>query len=77
MSEYLKIVFEHIPVEEKLYDSYEEFSDSKLKEKQMRQIIILQNRMKIAQNTLKEFIEIDEKALESTECKHDSKRRKI
>ena len=74
MSEYLKLVFEHIPVEEKLYNSYEEFLDSKLKEKQMRQIIILQNRMKIAQNTLKEYIEINEKA---SECKHDSKRRKI
>jgi len=75
MSDSIKFVYENIPYDEKLYNSYQEFmkdlqNDCK-EERVIKQLIIIKKRLECAQNILNEFTEDIEKEI------HNSKRRKI
>jgi hypothetical protein len=70
----LKIVYEHIPPDERLYNSYEEFlkdiHDFK-KDKVNKQLLIIKERIECAQKLLNKYIEDVEKEIDN------STRRKI
>ena len=72
----LKIIYENIPHDEKLYNCYEEFmkdlKNNCKEERVIKQLFIIKNRLECAQDIIQEFREKIEKEIED-----NSKRRKI
>ena len=70
MSDSLKFVYEHMPIEEQLYNSYEEFIKDmnenlhQKEHKSLNQLFIIKDRLECAQNILQEFKEKIEKEIE-------------
>lgn len=81
MSDSLKFVYEHIPVQEQLYNSYAEFikdlneNFNEKEHKSIKQLYIIKERIECAQSIIQEFREKVEKEIE--DAKQDPKRRKI
>lgn len=72
----LKFVYEHMPVEEQLYNSYGEFMkdfDQK-EEKSLKQLFIIKQRLQCAETIIQEFRETVEKEIENNpkRCKIDA-----
>lgn len=82
MSDSLKFVYEHIPVEEQLYNSYAEFikdlneNFNEKEHKSIKQLHIIKERIECAQSIIQEFREKVEKEIEDAK-QNDPKRRKI
>ena len=55
----LKFIYEHIPIEDQLYDSYEDFlkAIATHDEKSMKQYNILEKRIKVAQKIINNLLE--------------------
>ena len=53
----IKYLYEHMPPEDQLYESYKEFVKAPTDEKFMKQYIILQERLKCAENILTKCME--------------------
>lgn len=70
----LKFVYQHIPVEEKIYNSYEDFIKEfyQKEEKALKQLFIIKERLQCAETIIQEFREKVEKEIED-----NPKRRKI
>jgi ferritin-like metal-binding protein YciE len=70
MSNSLKFVYQHIPVEEKIYNSYEEFIKDfyQKEEKALKQLYIIKERLQYAEIIIQEFREKVEKEIEG-QCK--------
>jgi hypothetical protein len=79
MSDSLKFVYEHIPVEEQLYNSYDEFIKEfyQKEEKALKQLFIIKERLECAQTIIQEFREKVEKEIEDNAKQDNPKRRKI
>ena len=70
----LKFVYEHMPVEEQLYNSHAEFMKGfhQKEEKSLKQLYIIKDRLQCAETIIQEFREKVEKEIED-----NPKRRKI
>lgn len=79
----LKFVYENIRVEDKLYDSYEEFMKdlnehfNEKDHKSIKQIYIIKECIEYAQSMIQEFREKVEKEIEDNSKQDNPKRRKI